>query len=96
MTLAEFDQKIIQLKIVQTNAEAMQLAELTNVIETLETLRVELVTRPLNNIEHILTEGDIATFDAIATAFENGTVEINQANALIDNVIEVGKKLLGL
>ena len=95
MTLAEFDHKIAQLKIVQGKAEAMQLAEITDLIDQLETQRVTLVTSHLSNIENVMTDEDIADFDAIATAFENGTAEINQVNTLIDSAISMGKKLLG-
>ena len=94
MTLAEFNDKIAQLRIVQIEAEGSQLKELNTLLEGLETKRIEFLAIPSINIETTLTEGDIAVFNYVSKTFKNSKVEIELANTLIENAIVLGKKLL--
>tara|TARA_R110001606_G_scaffold397481_1_gene574009 strand:+ start:1072 stop:1359 length:288 start_codon:yes stop_codon:yes gene_type:complete len=94
MTLAEFDEKIAQLEIIQASAVAMQLSDITELIDDLSLKRVELITSPLINMEQQLTSDDIEDFNSIAEAFDNGTAEIEEVNNLIDKAITIGRKLL--
>ena len=94
MTLAEFDEKIAQLEIIQASTVAMQLSDITELIDDLSLKRVELITSPLINMEQQLTSDDIEDFNSIAEAFDNGTAEIEEVNNLIDKAITIGRKLL--
>ena len=96
MTLAELYTKIEQLKIIKTNAVGVQLIDLATLIDELNTKYVALETQDLIIIENIITAEDIVDFDAIATAFEDGTTKIEEVNRLIDNAIVIGRKLLGV
>lgn len=94
MTLEEFDTKIDSLKIVRSKATGLKRAELTEIIDGLETARVEDITEILRNIE--IPEDNIQQLNEIATTFDQATEEINNASDLIDNAIGFGRTLVGL
>lgn len=96
MTLAEYDQKIAELKQVQAKANGLKLAEITAVIDDLETSRLESITSIITSADFGFSAADIAELSNIAQTFESASNEINDANELIDNAISLGKKLLTL
>jgi hypothetical protein len=96
MTLAEYDQKIIDLKKVQAKASGLKLAEITAVIDDLETARLESITSIISSANFGFSDEDISELRNIAQAFESASNEIDEANELIDNAISLGKKLLAL
>jgi len=96
MTLADFDKKIDELKLVRTKAHGLRKAELTNIIDNLETKRVNILVAPINNADFGFTQDDIDELKVIAQQFQVATDEIEEANELIDNAISLGTKLFNL
>ncbi|HEY9083491.1 MAG TPA: hypothetical protein VIN73_09155 [Vicingaceae bacterium] len=96
MTLADFDEKIDELKLVRSKANGLKKAELTNLIDNLETKRVSILVAPINNADFGFTQDDIDELKVIAQQFQVATDEIEEANELIDNAISLGTKLFDL
>mgnify|MGYP003635999222 CR=1 FL=1 len=94
MTLADYDKKIEELKVVRAKAKGLQKAELTVLIDDLETKRVSFLTQPINEADFGFSQGNIAELKEIAQKFETATEEIEEANELIDRAINLGKKLV--
>jgi len=96
LTIQELNEKIDRLKKVKDKSSGMQRSDLAEIIDDLETKRVELLTEGLVNLQISLSEEDISDLDNIANAFAQESETIENQNDLIDRAIEIGRDLVSL
>jgi len=94
MTIQEFDKQIAHLKKVNEKARGMQSSDLTEIIDDLETKRVELLTAGLINLQINLSANDVAELNDIAATFDQERENITNVTGLIDKAIGIGKQLV--
>lgn len=95
MTLQEYDKKIRELKVVRDHATGMRKSDLAEIIDDLETARVQLIAEGFSALDGF-PNSDSKELEEIAKVFDAATEDIENANTLIDKVISIGGSIVSL